>query len=148
MQSRRQILISIAAVARRLGHTPSLMEFIARAGISKHSVFRLFPRWNDAVRAAGLQPRRLYWRPKNNELLKDWGETVRKMRALPSRSAYRLNGKYYHRTLERRFGGWPALPQAFRSFAEDKREWSDVLTLAAAAPNKESRRSKDEASSL
>jgi hypothetical protein len=129
MPNQQQILKSIAAMAKRLGRAPSLLEFVTGARMPKNSVFRLFPRWNDAVRAAGLQPYRLYLRPEDHELLTDWGETVRKLRAVPSRRAYDLNGKHYPLTLEKRFGGWPALPQAFRDFAKGKREWADVLAL-------------------
>jgi hypothetical protein len=129
MPNQQQIVTSIAAMAKRLGRAPSLLEFVTGACIPKNSVFRLFPRWSDAVRAAGLQPYRLYLRPEDHELLTDWGETVRKLRAVPSRRAYDLNGKHYPITLEKRFGGWPALPQAFRDFAKGKREWADVLAL-------------------
>ena len=129
MLNQQQIVKSIAAMAKRLGRAPSLLEFVTGSCIPKNSVFRLFPRWNDAVRAAGLQPYRLYLRPESHELLTDWGETVRKLGAVPSRRAYDLNGKHYPITLEKRFGGWPALPQAFRDFAKGKREWRDVLAL-------------------
>ncbi len=129
MPNKQHLLTSIAAMARRLGRAPSLLEFVIGARIPKNSIFRLFPRWNDAVRAAGLQPHRLYLRPEDHELLTDWGETVRKLRAVPSRRAYDLNGKHYPITLEKRFGGWPALPQAFRDFATGKREWADVLAF-------------------
>ncbi len=129
MLNQQQIVKSIAAMAKRLGRAPSLLEFVTGACIPKNSVFRLFPRWNDAVRAAGLQPYRLYLRPEDHELLTDWGETVRKLGAVPSRRAYDLNGKHYPITLEKRFGGWPALPQAFRDFAKGKREWADVRAL-------------------
>jgi hypothetical protein len=97
---------------------------------------RHFPRWNEAIKAAGLEPCRVYMRPANNDLLKDWAEVVRKKRGLPSRSAYLVTGKYYPRTIEKRFGGWPAVPEAFRKFANGKREWTDVVALlAAGAPN-------------
>jgi len=129
MLNQQQIVKSIAAMAKRLGRAPSLLEFVTGACIPKNSVFRLFPRWNDAVRAAGLQPYRLYLRPEDHELLTDWGETVRKLGAVPSRRAYDLNGKHYPITLEKRFGGWPALPQVFHDFAKGKREWADVLAL-------------------
>ena len=129
MPSKQHILASIAAMAKRLGRAPSLLEFVTGVRIPKNSVFRLFPRWNDAVRAAGPQPYRLYLRPEDHELLTDWGETVRKLRAVPSRRAYDLNGKHYPVTLEKRFGGWPALPLAFRDFAKGKRDWADVLAL-------------------
>src|SRR5260370_36339999 len=129
MPNKQHLLTSIAVMPRPHGRARSLLEFVTGASIPKNSIFRLFPRWNDAGRAAGLQPYRLYLRPEDHELLTDWGETVRKLRALPSRRAYDLNGKHYPVTLEKRFGGWPALPQAFRDFATGKREWADVLAF-------------------
>jgi hypothetical protein len=85
----------------------------------------------------------LYARPDDFELLKGWGETVRKLRTVPSRRAYRLKGTHSPRTLETRFGCWAAVPQAFRNFAEGKPEWADVLALALVpARKKESRESK------
>ena len=92
-------------------------------------MFRLFPKWNEAVRAAGLEPRRLYVRPRDEELLEDWGEAVRRKGGLPTPSAYRIEGRYYPRTLEKRFGGWTSLPDAFRKFAKGERKWADVLAL-------------------
>src|SRR5258708_12426699 len=109
MPSQQQIVKSIAAMAKRLGRAPSLLEFVTGARIPKNSVFRLFPRWNDAVRAAGLQPYTLYLPPEHHQLLTAWAETLRKLGVVPSRRAYDLNGKHYPITLEKRFGGWPAL---------------------------------------
>ena len=136
MTDKQRVLDSIAKIAKELGRTPSLLEFVSRAGISKYSVWQFFPRWNDAVRAAGLPPCRLYVRLEDSELLKDWGETVRKKRAVPSRRAYLIEGKYEPRTLEKRFGEWSVLPRAFRNFAQGKREWADVLALLAVSKPK------------
>jgi len=80
---KKQILGSIRAIARQLGRTPSHAEFFGRAEITKYAVAKFFPKWNDAVRAAGLEPRRLRVTLQDSELLKDWGETVRKKRAVP-----------------------------------------------------------------
>jgi hypothetical protein len=141
VSEKQHILNSIAALAKRLGHSPSLVEFVAHTGTCKHSVFRLFPKWNEAVRAAGLEPRRLYVRPRDEELLEDWGEAVRRKEGLPTRSAYRIEGRYYARTLEKRFGGWTSLPDAFRKFAKGKPQWADVLALLPTSlPKKERRR--------
>ena len=143
MSNKKHILQAIVSLAKKLGHTPSILEFAAHAQISRSSLFKLFPKWNDAVRAAGLKPHRLYVRPEDDELLKDWGETVRKKRALPSRWHYRLAGNYYPLTLAKRFGGWDSVPEAFRRFAKDKRAWADVLPhLPAPMPKQECRRSK------
>ena len=136
MSTRKHIVDSIVALAKRMRRTPSLLEFVARTRVTKHSVMRHFPRWNEAIKAAGLEPCRVYVRPANNDLLKDWAEVVRKKRGLPSRSAYLVTGKYYPRTIEKRFGGWPAVPEAFRKFAKGKREWANVVALlAAGVPN-------------
>jgi hypothetical protein len=48
MPNQQQIVKSIAAMAKRLGRAPSLLEFVTGARIPKNSIFRLFPRWNDA----------------------------------------------------------------------------------------------------
>ena len=104
MSDAQHILNSIAAIARGLGRAPSQSEFFALARISEHYVTKFFPSWNDAVRAAGLHPYTLNVRLGDGELLRDWGETVRRNRAIPSRRAHRHQGKYDIRTIERRFG--------------------------------------------
>jgi len=89
-------------IARGLGRAPSHSEFFPRAGISRYEVARFFPKWNDAVRAAGLEPRKLRVSLQDSELLRDWGETARRKRALPSWRGYLMEGKYDPRTLEKR----------------------------------------------
>jgi Homing endonuclease associated repeat len=143
MPNQKQVLKSVSTIAKQLGRAPSLSEFVARGGIPKYFVFRYFPTWNDTLRAAGLRPTRFLARPDEIELLEGWGETVRKLRTVPSRRAYRLKGTHCPRTLETRFGCWGALPQAFRNFAEGKPEWADVLALVAVpCRKKEGRKSK------
>jgi hypothetical protein len=130
------ILDSIAAIARGAGRPPSRSEFVSLAKISEHSVSRFFPTWNAALRAAGLPPYTLNLRLDDRELLEDWGNAVRRNRAIPARRAYHHLGKFDHRTFERRFGPWSQLPEVFRNFAQDKPEWADVLALLPApAPN-------------
>ena len=132
MPDKKQILRAIVSLAKTLGHTPSILEFAHHARISRYALFQFFPKWNKAIRAAGLKPHRLYVRPEDNELLKDWGEVLRKKRAIPSPWTYRLAGKYYPLTLAKRFGGWDSVPEAFRNFAKGKKEWDDVVALLPA----------------
>jgi len=132
MSDKQQILDSIGAIARGFGRPPTRSEFVALAKISEYSVSQCFPSWNDAVRSAGLYPNTLNVRLEDSELLKDWGETVRTNRAIPVRRAYRREGKYDPRTLERRFGPWSSLPEVFLNFAKDNPEWADVLALLPA----------------
>ncbi|MGB8475114.1 MAG: hypothetical protein WCE61_13600, partial [Candidatus Acidiferrum sp.] len=62
-------------------------------------------------------------------LLEDWGEAARKNRAIPPRHIHLRLGNYNPGTLAKRFGGWRAVPEAFRHFAKGKREWADVMAL-------------------
>ncbi len=150
MSDKQHILDSIAAIARGLGRAPSRSEFVTLTGITDYHVLQCFPSWNDAVRAAGLQPYTLNVRLEDGTLLEDWGETVRRRRAIPPRHAYRREGKYDTRTIERRLGPWSTLPEVFRNFAEGKPEWSDVVALLPAPLPKDERRrpSEDSSSSI
>jgi Homing endonuclease associated repeat len=138
MPDKKQILNSIAAVARQLGRAPSRSEFISRSGISLHFVLQSFPSWRAAIQAAGLRPHTLNVRIEDTSLLEDWGKTARRNKAvlrnrarLP-RHIYRRQGKYNPHTLANRFGGWSSVPRAFRKFAMGKREWADVMALLPA----------------
>jgi hypothetical protein len=138
MPDKKQILNSIAAVAKQLGRAPSRAEFISHSGISLHFVLRSFPKWNDAIRTAGLRPYSLNVRIEDRALLEDWGKVVRRNRSILRNRArlprhiYRRQGKYNPHTLANRFGGWSSVPRAFRNFAKGQREWSDVLALLPA----------------
>ena len=140
LPDKRDILDSLAAIARGAGRPPSRSEFLSLSGISEHYVTQFFPSWNDAVRAAGLEPFTLNVRLEDSELLEDWGCAVRRNRKIPARRAYRRQGKFDPRTIERRFGPWSVLPEVFRNFAQGKPEWADVVAflpvpLPKPAPN-------------
>jgi HNH endonuclease len=143
MLDKQNIVDAIGAVAKRLGRAPSHSEFFSHAGISRYAVAKFFPKWNDAVRAAGLRPRKLRVQLQDSELLRDWGETARRKGALLSRRGYLLKGKYDPRTMENRFGGWSSLPGVFRKFAKGKREWAAVLALLPVADGKERAAAKE-----
>ncbi len=138
MPDKKQILNSIAAVAKQLGRAPSRSEFISRSGISLHFVLQSFPSWRAAIQAAGLRPYTLNVRIEDASLLEDWGKTARrnkavlKNRARLPRHIYRRQGKYNPHTLANRFGGWSSVPHAFRKFALGKPKWADVLPLLPA----------------
>ncbi|HKM79518.1 MAG TPA: hypothetical protein VJY15_00950 [Candidatus Acidoferrum sp.] len=149
MPVKKDILDSIAAMARRMGRAPSLSEFIALAGISEYFVSQCFPSWSDAVRTAGLEPNTSNLRLEDCELLKDWGETARKNRAIPSRRTYQREGRHDIRTIERRFGPWSSIPETFRKFAQGKPEWADLAALLHdAVPKKKCGRAKEDTSAI
>lgn len=134
---KKQIVDSIAKIATRLGRAPSLLEFSTRARIPRRFVFRFFPKWNDALKAAGLPPRKPNMKIADSELLKDWGEATRKKQGVLPLRAYPLFGRCDASTLAKRFGGWSSIPEAFRKFAKGKPEWADVMALLPAPPSKE-----------
>jgi hypothetical protein len=147
MPDKQHILNSITAIARGLGRAPTRSEFVSLAGISEYFVTQSFPSWNDAVRSAGLHANTMNVKLEDSELLKDWGEIVRTNRAIPARRAYRREGKYDPRTLERRFGPWSSLPQVFLNFAKDNPEWADVVALLPARVLKREHGSNDDLAS-
>lgn len=123
---------AIAAVARKLGQTPTRSEFISATGVSEYYITLYFPSWREATKTAGLEPQPSNIPVEDTELLGDWGEVASRIHAVPSRRAYRREGKYDLRTLERRFGRWSLVPRAFADFAKDKPEWADLLALLPA----------------
>ena len=125
------ILDSIIAMAKESGRAPSRSRFLSLSGISEHSVSQFFPTWSDAVRAAGLFPHTMNRRLEDRELFEDWAFVVRTKGKIPSRRAYPHLGQYDPATF-RRFGPWSKLPEAFRSFAQGKPEWDDVVALLPA----------------
>lgn len=129
MTDKKRIIKAIARMARKLGHTPSHAEFVARSGISAYAISRCFAYWNDAIRAAGLQPSTRNIRAEDRELLEDWGKVARRSGGKPTVHGYRRKGKHDPCTLQMRFGRWSTMPEVFRKFAKDKPEWTDVVEL-------------------
>lgn len=127
--TKKKIVDSIAKVARQLGHTPSKAEFHSRSGIPDYFVLQFFRTWSEAVRAAGLEPYIANARVEDRVLLEDWGRVVRRNRGVLPRHIYRREGKFNPGTLQKRFGGYSSVPQAFRTFAKGRREWADVVAL-------------------
>jgi hypothetical protein len=74
MLNKQQILDSITAVAKHLGHVPSRAEFISNSGISLHFVLQWFPSWNRAIKAARLRPYALNLRhpPRGCDVIVCW----------------------------------------------------------------------------
>jgi hypothetical protein len=126
---KRRVLDALVAIARHRRRRPSRREFLSSTGIPESTVLRFFPSWNAAVRAAGLKPNTRNQRREDRELLEDWGQAVRKNHKIPSRRTYCHSGTFDQSTVTRRFGCWSKVPEAFRKFAEGKREWADVLAL-------------------
>ena len=97
--------------------------------MSEYQVLKHFPSWREAVRAAGLEPNSTNQLLDPAVLLEDWGEFVRRIRRIPTRSQYRRDATYSPGVFDRKFGAWSKIPSKFREFAKDRPEWTDVVAL-------------------
>ena len=129
MPSKDEVLAAIRECAQSLGSVPSRAAFKSRSGLSEYQVLQHFPSWREAVRAAGLEADSSNIRLDDNVLLADWGDLVRRIRHIPTRQAYRREGKYSPGVFEKHFGPWSAIPARFRAFAKATPDWADVLAL-------------------
>lgn len=109
------------------------------SGLTEYHVLLHFPNWREAVRAAGLAPDTSRLRISDEDLLRDWGEIVRKNREIPTRTQYQHQGRYSSAVFEKHFGPWSKVPSFFREFAKDKEEWMDILALMPAYPHPQQR---------
>ncbi len=124
------------AVAEAGGRRISRQEFIARSGMKVSDIFRHFPTWSAALSAAGFDFKPYHQRIAERDLLEDWGRSVRKHGAIPTRNQYKLEGKYSANVFASRFGPWSVILSKFRNFAQGKPEWDDVLALLPATASK------------
>ena len=69
--SKEEILAAIKECAEKLGHPPSIPELACVLETSMRSLRRLFGSYSNALREAGLQPRRNVQLPLE-ALFKDW----------------------------------------------------------------------------
>ena len=92
--SPQEVIDAIQEVERSLGATPSKAEFRRHpSGMSEHYVVRYFPGgYNDAVRAAGLTPNPggKQSRIDNEDLLREYGRAVRRLRGIPARRRFNM----------------------------------------------------------
>lgn len=127
---REQLIAAIRKAVMESGkNTIVFKEFRAASKMTWHDVRRNFHRWNDALLAAGFEHARIH-SATNEDLLVDWGQTVRKLGCIPSRAVYSKVGKFNERTLRVRLGGsWTKVIVAFRNFAMKRKEWTDVMAM-------------------
>src|SRR2546425_430569 len=129
MPTKDEVITAIRECGRTLGHPPSRSEFKSRSRMTEYHVLTHFPSWREAVRAAGLEADASNVRLDDGVLLTDWGDLVRRLRHIPTRTQYRTEGKYSPGVFERHFGPWSAMPKKFLAFAKDNPDWADVLAL-------------------
>lgn len=125
------------AVSDAGNHRISKQEFLTASGMKVADILRYSPNWSKALSAAGFDFEPYHQRIREDDLLQDWGKTVRRHRAIPTRDQYKLEGQYSPGVFESRFGPWSIIPSKFRDFAQEKPKWADVLALLPAAAPKQ-----------
>lgn len=125
----QDVIDAIRAAAQALGRPPSRSAFLAYSGMTERQVQNHFNSWNEAVKAAGLEPNTRNARIGDAALLEDWGQVVRDLREIPTFVRYRREGNYSSEVFQTRFGAWSRMPEVFREFAHGKPEWADVVAL-------------------
>lgn len=123
-----------AAVATHAGARLTRQQFIKDSGFKVGDIFRYFPKWSDALTAAGIEVDPYNQRIPAEDLLVDWGQLCRTLKRIPTRNEYKLEGSYSPGSFERNFGPWTSVPSAFRLLAQNRTEWSDVLEFIPLEP--------------
>ena len=104
-------------------------HFLKTSGLKLADLFRYFPKWSDALVAAGINVNPYNQRLPPDDLLDDWGQLTRNKKRMPTRNEYKLEGSFSPGVFDRNFGSWSKIPESFRAFALSKPEWSDVVVL-------------------
>jgi hypothetical protein len=132
--NRTEILDAIRLAAQALGQPLSRTKFLSHSGITEYHVLKHFPSWKAALKAAGVQVDETNVRLDDSDLLKDWGNLVRKNREIPTRHQYRREGNFGVNSFANHFGPWSVIPEYFRKFAIGNPEWADVVALLPVHP--------------
>lgn len=136
MDEKETLLEAIrTAVNAAGGKRVTRQQFLNSSGFKVADIFRHFPKWSDALTAAGCAFDPYNAKIPKEDLLTDWGELSRSLGRIPTRNEYKLQGSYSATVLERNFGPWSTLPDAFHGFAANHPEWSDVVALIPEHPD-------------
>ncbi len=106
---KKDIIAAIRRAAKELGRTPSRGELNRITGVNYYRVQLEFPTFQQAVRAAGLEPHPKGRKIQTKDLLRDWRRVKKKVGRRPTRAEYMREGKYSAAALIHRFGRWDSI---------------------------------------
>lgn len=97
-------------------------------------------RWGDALREAGFKPNKFNTRRSKDDLMEHLADAIRHFGKVPSEADLRMFGRERpdfpgHSTFHNNFGSKKATIEAFRDWAQDKREHSDLLAFLPDKPH-------------
>lgn len=108
---RQALLDAIRAAAGAAGGARlTRQQFLKVSGLKLADLFRHFPKWSDALVAAGIDVDPYNQRIPPEDLLADWAQLTRTKKQIPTRNEYKIEGSYSAGVFERNFGPWSSIP--------------------------------------
>ena len=147
-----EVIAEIRRLAEANGEPPGIRRFCVETGIREHEIVgRLWPRWGDALRDAGVPTNALNAPMDEDLLLGSYVALTRKLGWLPTSKDVRIEaaatpGFPHMTTFTRRYGNTVQVRERVRSWCEENPGNEDVLALCPPAPTEVSGDESDEPS--
>ena len=133
--TKEQILSEIKRIADRDGRPPGRRTFERETGIRVSEWYAtLFPRWGDAVRAAGYPPNEKNQKLPSEHVLRQYAEAVRHFGRIPTTAEIRIYGRTRtdfpsHTTFNNHFGNKAGLLAALEEWLTEETGFTDLIPL-------------------
>lgn len=100
-----ELLADLDRIANIVGAAPVIEDYKEKGKFAITTYHNRFGSWNEAVRAAGYTPQKLYNIPEE-DLLKDLERVAKIVSSAPTQREYNKLGKYAHGTFSNHFEVW------------------------------------------
>jgi hypothetical protein len=138
--TKQEIIAAVVECTQALGHTPSHVELLKYASISRKTVRRHFANYGALLAECNLSGTGSGYKAQMEEVFRDWATLVRSLKKIPTISEYELQSRFSVRPLTTRFGVWSLVPYGLKQYAEEQgwaEEWKDVLAIVGAREEQE-----------
>jgi Homing endonuclease associated repeat len=130
--TKQEVVAGILECTKSLGYVPSRVELMKHGQVNGRYLKKHFGSYTRALKECNLERTGGGRKVDMAVLFRDWAETARTLKKLPTIYDYEQLSKYSVRPFLRRFGTWSSVPEAMKSYAEDQglaEEFKDVLEL-------------------
>lgn len=107
-----ELLDDLTTIAEELGHRPTLAEFRKYSEHSATTYYERFGSWNEALQAAGFEPRDATSKIPQGDLIDELERLTTSLGEPPSAQQMNEEGEYWASTYRNRFGSWNAALKA------------------------------------
>lgn len=130
--NKEEIIAVVQQCAARLGHAPTIAEFLAAGKVTKRQVRKNFGSHRRMLAESGVEREGSGYPIAMRSLFVDWARIVRELGRIPTVIDYDRLSKYSVRPLSNRFGNWRDIPEGMVKYAREEgleEEWKDVLDI-------------------